>query len=214
MFVIGRNDIFMMRSDFPRRVGLSARFLRRLNVGDQVRNYELRGDGLVLFPYEGGQLSLVRFPASSVEAKYFGHFADELSDRPTFAGTFAEDGKVPYQYHQLPVERAKDPRSLVLAQITTHGHFVFDPSGCAFNEKAPLVKLSPSAAFAAYHLLASVLNSATALFWLKQVCFNKGAGEDEERDRFEFAGGKVEQLPVPEKVAQALKGEWNPLAKR
>ena len=44
----------------------------------------------------------------------------------------------------------------------------------------------------------SLLNSSAALFWLKQVCYNKGAGDDAERDRYEFAGGKVEQLPVPD----------------
>jgi hypothetical protein len=58
-----------------------------------------------------------------------------------------------------------------------------------------------------------MLNSSAALFWLKQVCFNKGAGEDEERDRFVYAGGKVQDLPVPTAVADALRGEPSALAK-
>jgi len=62
--------------------------------------------------------------------------------------------------------------------------------------------------------VAGLLNSSTALFWLKQVCFNKGAGEDEERDRFEFAGGKVQQLPLPTSIALALKGQGSPLTNR
>ena len=62
--------------------------------------------------------------------------------------------------------------------------------------------------------VAGLLNSSTALFWLKQVCFNKGAGEDEERDRFEFAGGKVQQLPLPTSIAHGLKGQGSPLTNR
>ena len=48
------------------------------------------------------------------------------------------------------------------------------------------------------------MNSSAALFWLKQVCFNKGAGKDEERDRFEFMTGKVEGIPVPDDVKLAF----------
>jgi len=72
----------------------------------------------------------------------------------------------------------------------------------------------PHATSTGYRLLAGFLNSSAALFWLKQVCFNKGAGEDEERDRYVYAGGKIEQLPVPDMIVQSLSGKWNPLAKR
>src|SRR5208282_3441661 len=113
---------------------------------------------------------------------------------------------------QIPVERAKNPKSIAFAQISTHGHFIFDPDGCAFNEKAPLIKLLPNADVLSHHVLSGLLNSSTGLFWLKQVCFNKGAGEDEHRDRFEYAGGKVEQLPIPSGVAAQLNGENHGLA--
>jgi hypothetical protein len=49
---------------------------------------------------------------------------------------------------------------------------------------------------------------------LKQVCFNKGAGEDEHRDRFEYGGSKVQQLPIPSPIADALRGKANALAER
>jgi hypothetical protein len=204
----------MMSRDTPRRLRLDPRHFKRLNVGDQVRNWELLGDQVLLFPYDPVTLRLLSFPPKSYESQYLKSFADELSNRPTFTGTFAEDGKVPYQFHQLPVERAKNPSSLALAQIATHGHFVFDPDACAFNEKAPLMKLPSDSTPASHHLLAALLNSSAALFWLKQVCFNKGAGEDEERDRFEYAGGKVEKLPISESVAESLRGKHNVLAER
>jgi len=58
------------------------------------------------------------------------------------------------------------------------------------------------------------LNTSAVLFWLKQFCFNKGAGEDEDRDRFEYAGGKVQQLPVPPFIADKLHGKSQSLAER
>jgi Eco57I restriction-modification methylase len=212
MFVIGRNDIFMLASDVARRFHLSPDFLKQLNVGDEVRNFEFRGKQIVIFPYDQRTLTLIEFPLNSLEGQYFNLFRKELSDRPTFSGTFADDGRTPYQYHQLPVERAKNPLSIALAQIATHGHFVFDDSGAAFNEKAPLLKLPRNRDSLLHHLLAGLLNSSAALFWLKYKCFNKGAGEDEERDRFEYAGGKVQQLPVPPLIASSIEGKSNPLA--
>jgi type I restriction-modification system DNA methylase subunit len=214
MFVIGRNDIFMLSRDAARRLGLSASVFKALNVGDEIRNYEFRGQTVVMFPYRADNLELVKFPKSSPEARYFALFDDELSDRPTFSGTFGEDGRAPYQYHQLPIERAKNPKSLAFAQISTHIHLTFDREGCAFNEKAPLFKLNPNASDEDHHLCAALVNSAGALFWLKQVCFNKGAGEDEHRDRYEFAGGKIQQLPVPSSIADKLRGKPNALAER
>ena len=215
MFVIGRNDIFMMSRDTPRRLRLDPRYFKQLNVGDQVRNWELLGDQVLLFPYDPATLSLLSFPAKSHESQYLKAFEDELSNRPTFSGTFAADGRIPYQFHQLPVERAKNPDSLALAQIATHGHFVLDTDASAFNEKAPLLKLPPDSPAASHHLLAALLNSSAALFWLKQVCFSKREAAEGATDTyFEFAGGKVEKLPIPEPVSEALRGKYAVLAER
>ncbi|HKZ76818.1 MAG TPA: hypothetical protein VJ124_00735, partial [Pyrinomonadaceae bacterium] len=215
MFVIGRNDIFMMTPDTPRRLGISATLFKSLNVGDEIRDYELRGTNVVLFPYDQESLEVIKFSPKSPEAKYFGLFEEELSYRPTFSGTFAEEGRVPYEYHQLPVDRARNPRSIALAQIATHGHFVLDESGAAFNEKAPLLKLPLPTTLADHHLIAAMLNSSAALFWLKQVCFSKRESEEGATDTyFEFAGGKVQQLPVPNVLVAALRGQRHPLAER
>ena len=96
MFVIGRNDIFMLDGDVTRRLMLSPTILKRLNVGDEIRNYELRGQTVVIFPYDQSTLKLLSFAKGSAEARYFGHFAEELSERPTFSGSFAEAGRAPY----------------------------------------------------------------------------------------------------------------------
>ena len=67
------------------------------------------------------------------------------------------------------------------------------------KQTAQIVSVSESLSLA--HVEA-VVNSSIALFWLKQVCYNKGAGGDEERDRFVYAGGKVQQARVPRLLVQ------------
>jgi hypothetical protein len=209
MFIIGRNDIFIIPSDMARRIRISQALLRPIMVGDDLRNYTFRGQDLVIFPYDLKTLKLLRFEKEAGEAYYFGKFRQDLSQRPTFSGSFADEGRLPYQFHQLPVERAKNRRSIAFPEIATHGHFVFDARGRAFHQKSPLIKLPDSAGDADHHLITSLVNSSAALFWLKQVCFNKGAGEDEHRDRFEYAGGKIQQLPVPLQIAEAVQQKRN-----
>ena len=201
MFIVGRNDIFMMRDDLARRIGAPSEFFRALHVGDEIRDYALRGRSKIIFPYDKATLKLLDVNAESALGQYFAHFEKELLNRPTFGGTFKSEGRKPYEFHQIPIERAKNPKSIALAQIATHAHFVFDDSGAAFNEKAPVLKLDASSTDEAHLRLAGVLNSSTALFWLKQVCFCKRESDEAENDTyFEFAGGKVEQLPIPENL--------------
>ncbi len=211
MFVTGRNEIFVHTAAAARRLGLRPALLRPLQGGEDVRNWELRGRDYVLFPYEARTLELIRFRANDAERRYLARFETELAGRPTFAGTFREAGRAAYEFHQLPVRRAQNPRSLAFAELASHAHFVFDDQGQAFNQKAPLLKLSPAATDADHHLLSALLNSSAVLFLLKQDCYNRGAGAAEGRDRFEYAGGKVERLPVPELIVRALRGEHHPV---
>ena len=212
MFVMGRNDIFVHSSDRLRRLGLRPQYVKPLSVGEDVRNWEVRGADYALFPYNQSTIELIRFRQSDPEMLYLGRFERQLLDRPTFDGSFETSGRVSYQYHQLPVGRAKNPRSITFTEIATHAHFGFDPNGRAYNQKAPVLKLRKDASDADHLLLCALLNSSAALFWLKQICFNKGAGDEEERDRFEFGGGKVQQLPVPDSIASAFEGQSNTLA--
>jgi len=80
MFVIGRNDIFMMTRDIPRRLKLSSQYFKNLNVGDQIRNYQLQDELVVFFPYNRLDLSLISFNPESREAEYFEKFSRELSE--------------------------------------------------------------------------------------------------------------------------------------
>jgi len=87
--------------------------------------------------------------------------------------------------------------------VATHGHFVINTEPSVYNRHGLL--FTPRGKFntTSSAVFLGVLNSYTAVFWLKQYCFNKGAGAEEARDRFEFTGGRVEQFPVPASIAKA-----------
>jgi hypothetical protein len=74
------------------------------------------------------------------------------------------------------------------------------------------MKLPGARSKADYHRLAAILNSSSVLFWLKQKCYNKGSGEEEERDRFVYGGGKVQQVPVPALAGELLGAEAKRIA--
>ena len=78
--------------------------------------------------------------------------------------------------------------------ISTHPHVTSPDGSWRLNRHSEVISVASPEVI---EVLLSLLNSSAALFWLKQVCYNKGAGGDADRDRYEFAGGKVEQLPVP-----------------
>ena len=119
-----------------------------------------------------------------------------------------------YGYHIINKSKLISPFNLTFAFVATHGHFVVQTTPKLFKQTAPIIKLPPNTDESAHQCLAAVLNSSAALFLLKQTCFNKNAGEDEERDRFEFSGGKIEQFLIPTLIAIALRGNPNPLSSR
>jgi len=106
----------------------------------------------------------------------------------------------------------RTPQLIAFAEIATHTHFVYQESPCLFTQTSPVIKLSTSSSEGDHHRLAALLNSSSASFWLKQACYNKGAGEEEERDRFVYGANKVLQVPLPEAVAKSLQGDIGQLA--
>ncbi len=92
------------------------------------------------------------------------------------------------------------------AEVATHNHFVLDRGGKVFKQTAPVIKLPESASEEDHLRLLGVLNSATACFWLKQVCHNKGSTVDNKgarqrtapfEDFFALNATKVKELPLP-----------------
>jgi hypothetical protein len=211
MFDTHKDDVFFISGDIARRSTIQADGLAPVVIGDQIRNWGLLGYSYVLKPYDE-DWKLAAENKTSGLFKYLRAFRSELGSRATFGGkSYDKAGEPWFRYHQMSVEKITAPVSLVYPEISTHFHAKPHSRGTLFTQTAPVILLNASSQDS-YLLVAGFLNSSAALFWLKQVCFNKGAGEDEERDRFEFAAGKIAQLPVPRAIADRLKGNPNAIA--
>jgi len=214
MFDTHKDDVFMMSADFARRYQIEQDSLVPVAVGDEIRNWQLQSTNFVLRPYDT-KWKLRKEDKASRLFGYLRLFRHELGGRATFGkGTYDQAGEPWYRYHQMSVEKILAPICIVYPEIATHGHFLPKATGVMFTQTAPLMLLRNSAREPDNLLTASAANSAAALLWLKQQCFNKGAGEDEHLDRFEYAGEKVHKLPVPLLICDALQGKTNPMAER
>ena len=209
----GADEIYVQLPDTIRRLNLSPEHLRPYATGEDIRDWWSKTNLHCIFPYECEKKALL-FPPSDATFAFLMSFKRHLSERIAFGRTPDERGLQWYEYSIVVWPKLKATRFLAYPNVATHAHFIYASPKVIFKEKAPVLIFSKSTTSSGLHLLTGLLNSCMALFWLKQICFNKGAGEDEERDRFEFVGGKVQQLPVPDAIADTLCGKHNELANR
>ncbi|MEW6209199.1 MAG: hypothetical protein AB1631_12585 [Acidobacteriota bacterium] len=209
-FMTHQDEVYKQPQSLVRRLRLKAPEVRRCIPGAFVRDWSIIDEEMIISPYDANWELLGQKDGRLFD--FLSLFKRDLSSRAAFGGgTYASRGINWYKYHQVDKRKSTAGKIVVLPEIATHSHFCVTANGFAWPQTVQ-VALLKSNSNEDHHLLAGFLNSSAALFWLKQVCFNKGAGEDEERDRFVYAGGKVQQLPVPELIASALEGKTNPLA--
>ncbi|MET4639581.1 BREX-2 system adenine-specific DNA-methyltransferase PglX [Mycetocola sp. 2940] len=195
--VIGADDAFITTASQARSVASSKAF-RALVVGDAVRDHEITKSDPAFFPYDSAHhlMSLDDYPEA---ARHMWPFRTELGNRATFSKrTYFEEGRPWYEWHQLPHDEAASRLSIAFAFVATHNHFVLDTRERAFGRTAPVVKLPISATQDEHFELLGVLNSSTACFWLKQVCFPKSGESEPWANRFEFTATKLEGFPLAE----------------
>ena len=107
-------------------------------------------------------------------------------------------------YRWVP-EKYRTPLSITFGEVATHNHFVLDRGGKAFKQTAPVIKLPADATEDDHLALLGLLNSSTACFWMKQVCFPKATAVGDisseagrpENNRYAFNGTAIGNLPVP-----------------
>jgi hypothetical protein len=212
MFDTHKDDVFMLSGSSARRHQVAVEDLAPFHVGDEIRDWQLPECSLVLKPYDE-RWKLRKEEKGSPLFRYLRAFRHELGGRATFAkGTYDEAGEPWYRYHQMSVEKITAPYSIVYPEIATHAHFLPQQVGRLFTQTAPLFCLEENLE-PRNMLMAALVNSSSALLWLKQVCFSKREAEQAMTDTYyEFAGGKVQQIPIPRLVGAALKGQTNALA--
>lgn len=206
LFDTHKDEAFVLPPDVARRRGIEIEFLAPFIAGDQFRNWFVFSRDLVLRPYDQ-DWKLLKEDGQSRLFGWLRMLRKELGGRATFGGaTYDEAGEPYYRYHQMSVAKVKAHLKIAYPEIATHAHFIPIHSGCLLPQTAPVLELSRGVESEAL-LLAGVLNSSATLFWLKQMSFNKGAGKDEQLDRFEYQGKRVTQIPVSGVFKDALLGK-------
>jgi hypothetical protein len=174
--------------------------------GDEVRDWTAEASEAILFPYHENLDQWAVFPAEP-RWHWFQSLRTILWARSVFGGgTYRTAGRPWYDYHQFPKARARSELLLTWGEIATHNHFVLDRGGKVFNRTAPVIKLKATDEPSHFEIL-GLLNSSTAGFWMRQVCFPKGGDQVKQgkarvrrtwwEERFAFASTPLGEFPIP-----------------
>lgn len=175
---------------------------RELVIGEAIRDYALTSSPR-WWPY-GSDLHPT---AEAGGSKWMWPTRRSVRGYLMFGKTREQRGLKWFEYGMLATAKLKTTLTLTFAFVATHNHFVLDRGGKVFKQSAPVIKLPEGATEDDHYDLLGVLNSSTACFWLKQVCYPKGGdpmGEDGARvstepwsDRYEFTATKLQEFPLP-----------------
>jgi hypothetical protein len=197
MAITGEDDAFAAPLAVFQRHSLP---YRGFGTGEAVRDWSLASSETVLFPYSDSWEPV----ASHSVLGWLWPYRTALTQRLMFGKTQLEAGRKWFEYRHVGKEKISTPLSIAFAFVATHNHFVLDRGDKVFKQTAPLIKLRATAEDEHLALLA-YLNSSTACFWMKQVCFPKGTAIGDvsiekgkpEANRYEFAGTAMLPLPIP-----------------
>lgn len=197
------DDVYLGTSQTWNRLGVDASWVRPLVIGEEIRDWGQAGELMVFFPYDA-ELKL-REPVNGA-LRAIWPYREVLWSRAVFGGgTYRETGRPWFEWHQVTKERYRTPLTITFAEVATHNHFVLDRGGKVFKQTAPIIKLHASATEDEHLALLAYLNSSTACFWMKQVCFPKSSAVKElnvggmrpEDNRYAFSATSISALPLP-----------------
>lgn len=204
-FVIDAGATFLTRADdayeLPMNRAVEARYssFATYFTGKRVRDWQIRPSGVIGFPYAGNLESMPEDGRSNVYWPY----RSILSRRVAYGKTQIERGLMWYEYSMLFRRRVEAPVSVHWSDVITHNHFSINRGRSLGNSHAPKFYLDADSDESEYHNLVGLLNSSVALFWMKQVCHNKGAEghksgiKSETWERFfEFDWAKIKKFPI------------------
>ncbi|MFI9511258.1 BREX-2 system adenine-specific DNA-methyltransferase PglX [Nocardia sp. NPDC052566] len=217
--VMGSDDAMTAPDRIFERLDAEGKFVRRLVVGDEVRDFLVAEGDYGFHPYDA-QRELQPLSEFPILGRLLWVSRTELGNRATFSqGTYFGEGRPWYEWHQIPKDQGASLWSIAFAAVATHNHFVLDRGEKVFNRSAPVIKLPEGATEDAHLRLIGVLSSSTACFWLKMVSQDKpsnGVGRGLESEkwtvRYEFTCTNLENFPLPDKFPTALGRELDELA--
>ncbi|MFD8522099.1 BREX-2 system adenine-specific DNA-methyltransferase PglX [Streptomyces capillispiralis] len=218
--ITGADDAMSAVPRMFKRISAEPEYVRRLVVGDEVRDFRFADGDNVFHPYDSRR-ELVRPDSFPNLAQWLWSYRTEMGSRATFSGgTYFSDGRPWWEWHQLPKDQGAHQWAIPFAFVATHNHFVLDRGTKVFKQTAPVIKLRDDASEEEHLQLLGLLNSSTAGFWLKQVSHSKGgpgggySKGEKWRDFYEFTGTKLQDFPLPADYPTALATALDALAQQ
>ncbi len=199
------DDVYLLPKGVCRRQQVSAEFVRYVAIGEYIRDWGFDEFLEGIWPYEqrGG---------SAMASKQVVHFLwpwrADLSERVAFGKSQIERGLNWFEYSMAFFER--NQTSSIIAypdKATTQNHFTRNSGQTLIQDSASVIVFDSSVDTDALCGVLGLLNSATACFWLKQMCHNKGSTVDQHgarqrtdpfEDFYQFNGTKLKQFPLSE----------------
>lgn len=218
--VTREDDAYLLGVGALKRRRISVSHQRRLVDGEFVRDFLVAPDApLGLWPYHPQTLKSDDDPRV---VKALWPWRANLSGRVAYGKNQIARGLEWFEYSMFFVDRYRAKFAIAFAEVATHNHFVLARGGKVFKQTAPVIKLPESATEQDHLNLLGVLNSSTACFWLKQVCYPKGGdpvGADGARvsaegwdDRYAFNATNIGRMPLPHTLPGARGRRLNVLA--
>jgi hypothetical protein len=209
---IAEEEAFMFSEPRMRNSRCPMTQFRGFLLGENIRDWGSTFDTWVWYPY-------AEESKNSDMLRQLWLWRATLANRATFQGIMADAGLPWYVYMQHTASAYRTPLSIAFAFVATHNHFMLDRGGKVFKQSAPVIKLMATASEDDHLILLGLLNSSTACFWMKQVCYSKGAGginegvKSEQWEQFrEFTGTILQKFPLPAIRPLALASQLDTLA--
>ncbi|GAB5547395.1 MAG: BREX-2 system adenine-specific DNA-methyltransferase PglX [Sandaracinaceae bacterium] len=201
--ITGEDNVLIGPREAYVRAGLRPEHTRRNVVGEEVRDWNISQGEHCVWPNQPTGERLAEHEIDDVLC-FLWPFRTTLRMRKAFGTPIEKKGIPWWALREVYSARMKTPLTITFAFVATHNHFVLDRGGKVFKQSAPIIKLPETATEEDHLALLAYLNSSTACFWMKQVCFPKGGSgigrgiQDEEwESRYEFDGTKMAAVPLP-----------------
>lgn len=202
--ITGEDGAFVLGGRVPVAMRGESRVSRPFIEGENVRDFDLEGAQWAAYPYGVAGDSFEGAHGRQL-LKHFWPNKQTLSRNLAFGKTKEQMGNRWFDYILPNPVRLRSTMLIAFAFVATHNHFVLERGGKVFNRSAPVIKLPERASEEEHLHLLGVLNSSTALFWLKQNSHNKGSTVDTKgarqtqvpwEDFYEFTGTTLQDFPL------------------
>lgn len=197
----GADDVYLMTLDQARREGIGPDFVKWATRGEDIRDWGTSPQITMLLPYSrnvaaGNQLEPFDL-LSSGAWRYLEQFRKMLTVRSPLPG-----GRKWFELCRSAGAEGLGQFSVAVAYLATHNHFVPNMGDSLYQRSGYSLRLNDDVSRDTYEYLLAVLNSSVICFYLKEICFNKGAGSDPVRDRYDFAGQQVGTIPLTKEYSE------------